>query len=272
MHIAGTNYALSPDGRMVAAVEKGKFFVAKVGEHLLANSASKPGLTAEAVAPIWIPGSSSVLFLSANPDGLPRIWRYDVANGSATDLGPGAGLAMSPDGQTMAVLPTEDAAVPVVSVAKPGTVGTTFRVPSGDPIAVTLSKSRVFVSSVSATGTSAIWSFAYDGSKKRRLAGPSLAGNTSVTYGELMVSPDGTKLLFAADGDDGYSRLWVVPTAGGKATAISGRRDGYAIGWTKDGKGILFVEGNAFQGQSTSLWVSDQRGHNRKLLVQGATL
>jgi Tol biopolymer transport system component len=99
-----------------------------------------------------------------------------------------------------------------------------------------------------------------------------LAGSTSVTYGELMLSPDGTRLLFAADGDDGYSRLWTVPTAGGRATAISGRRDGYAIGWTKDGKGILFIEGNAFQGQSTSLWLSDLNGHNRKLLVAGATL
>jgi hypothetical protein len=148
MHIVGTNYALSPDGRTVAAVEKGKLVVAKVGQHLLANSPTKPGLTAEAVAPVWMPSSSAVLFLSANPDGMARIWRYDLATGAAADLGPGAGLAISPDGQTMAVLPAEDAAVPVISVAKPGSVGTTFRVPSGDPVAITLGKDRVFVSSV----------------------------------------------------------------------------------------------------------------------------
>ena len=44
------------------------------------------------------------------------------------------------------------------------------------------------------------------------------------------------------------------------------------MGWTEDGKGILFIEGNAFQGQSTSLWSSDLKGRNRKLLVQGASL
>lgn len=272
MHIVGTDYALSPDGRTVAAVEKGKLVVASVGQHLLASSPATPGLTAEAIPPVWMPDSSAVLFIRANASGLPRIWRLDRATGTATDLGSGAGIAISPNGHTIVALPTEDDAVPVVSLLTLGGARSTFRVPSGDPVAVAIGKSRVFVSTVSAAGISAVWSFGYDGSEQHKIVGFGAAGSASVTFGELMLSPDGTKLLFAADGDDGYSRLWTVPSTGGTSTAISGRRDGYALGWTRDGKGVLFIEGNAFQGQATSLWLSDLTGHRRKLLVAGATL
>ena len=272
MHIVGTNYALSPDGRTVAAIEKGKLVVAAVGQHLLASSPSTPGLTAEATPPVWMPDSSAVLFVRADQDGIARIWRLDRDSGAASEVRSGTGVAVSPNSRTIVTMPSEDAAAPVIAVSTTGGGSKTFKVPSGDPVDIAVSTDRVFVSTVSASGVSALWSLAYDGTKKKQIVGPDVAGSTSVTYGELMLSPDGTKLLFAADGDDGYSRLWTVPVAGGKATAISGLRDGYAIGWTRDGKGILFVQGNSFQGQTTSLWLSDLTGHHRKKLLDGAML
>ena len=272
MHIVGVNYALSPDGRTVAAVEKGKLVVAAVGQHLLASSPSTPGLTAEASRPVWLPDSSAVLFIRASENGAPRVWSLDRASGAASEVSPGTGIAVSPNGRTIAALPTEDAAVPAITLTTAGGHSSSIKPPSGDPVAITLSNDRLFVSTLSASGSSALWSMAYDGSKKKLVVGSTLAENTSATYGEFMISPDGTKLLFAADGDDGYSRLWTVPVAGGKSTAISGLRDGYAIGWTRDGNGILYVEGNAFQGQTTSLWQSDLTGHRKRKLLEGATL
>ena len=273
MHVTGTNYALSPDGRSVAAIEDGKLMVASVGQHLLASSPATPGLTAEAVAPVWLPDSSAVLFVRADKDGTAHIWTLNRASGAASEFVQGAGVAVAPDSQTVAVLPTEDVTTPTISVSRlSGGAGTTFQVPSGEPVAIAIGRDRVFVSTVSAAGSSAIWSVTYDGKKKVKLVGDNPAGSSSVTYGELMLSPDGKKLLFAADGDDGYSRLWTVPTSGGTPTAISGRRDGYALGWSKDGKGIIFIEGNAFQGQTTSLWLSDLKGRHRTKLVEGATL
>jgi|GEM_PF-2150925 len=271
MHVTGTNYALSPDGRTVAAVEKGKLVVAMVGEHLLASSPVKPGLAAEAQAPVWLPDSSAVLFIRASGSGAPRVWRYDLGTGASSEVDYGTGVALSPDGRMMATLPAEDVAVPVVSVAPIGGTGATFATPSGDPVALAMSASRVFVSTVSASGVSQIWSYAHDGSGKKLIVGSGVEGSAA-TYGELMLSPDGTKLLYAADGDDGYSRLWIVPIDGGKATAISGRRDDYAIGWTRDGKSVLLIEGNTFQGQVSSLWRSDLTGRYRKQLVKGAML
>lgn len=271
MHVVGTNYTLSPDGRAVAAVEKGKLMVASVGDHLLASSPVTPGLTAEAVAPVWTPDSSAVLFIRANKEGMARVWKLDRGTGVVTEIGPGAGIAVSPDGSTLVALPTEDLDAPMISVTKFAGGNSTFRV-TGDPVAIAAGKDRVFVSTVSTSGVSAIWSIAYDGSKQRKIVGTEAAGSASVTYGELMLSPDGKKLLFAADGDDGYSRLWIAPVAGGKLTKLSGRRDGYAIAWKRDGTGVLFIEGNAFQGQATSLWQTDLTGNRRKMLLDGAML
>jgi hypothetical protein len=274
MHIVGTNYALSPDGRTVAAIEKGKLVVAKVGEHLLATSPETPGLSAEAVAPAWAPDSSGFYFVRTNKDGMPRIWRYDRATGAAVEVGAGSEVVVSPDGKTIAVMPTEEDVTPVIGIQTLGSGAprVTIKVPSGEPVAIALSRDRVFVSSVSATGDSTLWSFAYDGTDRHKLVTAAAVGGSSATYGEMMPSPDGSKLLFAADGDDGYSRLYIVPSAGGTLTAISGRRDGYALGWTRDATGILFIEGNSFQGQTTALLKSDLTGHRRTTLVKGATL
>ena len=76
-------------------------------------------------------------------------------------------------------------------------------------------------------------------------------------------------LLYAAESDDGYSRMWLVPTAGGTPFALSSRRDNYPLQWSVSGKEILFIEGNAFQGESTALYHVSPTGSRRLLLVSG---
>ena len=66
--------------------------------------------------------------------------------------------------------------------------------------------------------------------------------------------------------------MWVVPTAGGTAFSLSTRRDNYPLQWTVSGKDILFIEGNAFQGENTSLYHVSPTGTRRLQLVAGAGL
>ncbi len=272
MYLPGTDYALSPDGTTVAAIDKGKFMMAAVGTHLLSSSPSTPGLAAEAVRPVWTPDSSQALFVRADKSGEPHVWVFKRSSGTTTDLGPGSGAAVSPDGSHVALLPADDTSRSITILPLAGGSKTSVKLTSGDPVAIALGTKRLFVSTLSAAGNSSIWAFDYNGANKKRLVDSSVASDTAVTYGNLMLSPSGTKVLFSADGDDGYSRLWTVPAIGGKASKLSGRRDGYPLGWTRDGKYVLFIEGNAFQGQETALWRSDLTGTKRTKLVEGATL
>ena len=213
-----------------------------------------------------------MLFVRTDNNGLPSVWRYSLVGQLATKVGAGSGMSVSPDGGTIVALPTEATDSGVLAVWRTDGRAYTVVVPSGDPVAVALADDRIYVSTMSSAGDASLWSLSLDGKQRKQLAGATSAGSTSATYGQLLLSPDGSRLLYTVEGDDGYSRIWVMPAAGGSQVAISGRRDGYPLEWTSDGKHILFVEGNAYQGQTTALWRSDLSGHQRTELVKHATI
>lgn len=92
-----------------------------------------------------------------------------------------------------------------------------------------------------------------------------------VTFGDLMLSPDGSWLAYAERGDDGYSRLFAIPAAGGRARSLCVRHDCYPLGWSADGSRVFFIEGNALQGEHTVLMSVEPSGEGRTALVDGAT-
>jgi hypothetical protein len=106
---------------------------------------------------------------------------------------------------------------------------------------------------------------------ERLVAAPHGVGYT-VGYSSLMLSPDGEMLAYAASGDDGFSRLYVVPVAGGTPKELSIRRDAYPIRWSSDGDHLLFIEGNSFQGEETRLMRVHPDGMGREVLFEGADL
>lgn len=268
VHVVGTSYAVSPDGRSVAAIDGGKLLVTPIGQHTTANSPIEPGLSAENISPVWMPDSSAVFFVRQGSDGSPSIWRYTVGSGATARVVGGSAVAVSPDGHTLAAMPTGDSSA--IVIWSDSGKARSLSIAEGDPVAVALGNDRIYVSTVSSAGDSDIWSLKLDGTDKKRLAHMSATDSMSGTFGELMLSPDGSKLLYAADGDDGYSRLSVVSTSGGMPVKISGRRDGYALRWSPNGKRIYFIEGNAYQGQTTGLYWISPNGRNRTLLVAGA--
>ncbi len=261
-------FALSPDGRALALTRAGNVTVYDVETGL--PSFSGP---AESVQPEWLPDSSAVMFMRVGADGVPQMFRVSSTGGPETLVGTGSGSVSSPDGAILALLPAPGStATPQVLVSKNGGAFQTVDVPSGDPIEVTLSNSRLFVSTISTSSGAAVWSFALDGSDRKQLVKPSSAAEKGSTFGRLLLSPDGASLLYAEESDDGYSRMWLVPVAGGTPVSLSPRRDSYPLKWSVSGKEILFIEGNAFQGESTALFHVSPAGTRRLMVVSGAGL
>jgi hypothetical protein len=108
-----------------------------------------------------------------------------------------------------------------------------------------------------------------DGSRGRTIVGAA-AASRAVTFGDLLLAPDGGELVYAEHGDDGYSRMFAVAAGGGVPVSLCVRRDCYPLRWAADGQSVLFIEGNAFQGDATALMRVAPSGQSRRLLVDGA--
>lgn len=261
-------YTLSPDGLTLALARAGSFALYDVESGKLAFS----GL-AEAVQPVWLPDSSAVMFMRVGTDGAAQIYSVTPTGDAEGLVGAGSSVAVSPNGSTIALLPTlGSTATPQVLVSRGGGPFTAVSVQGGDPIGIALGNNRLYVSTMSAAEGGAIWSVALDGSDAKPLVRPGSADDKGATFGRMLPSADGLNLLYAAESDDGYSRMWLVPTAGGAPFSLSPRRDSYPLLWSVSGKDILFIEGNSFQGESTALYHVGPTGARRLLLVSGAGL
>jgi len=266
LKVAESEYALSPDGTSLAVIRGGKLNILTV-----ASGQVTVGSDAEQVAPVWMPDSSAVLYVRAGADGVPAVWRVARDGSGGKLVGPGQGVAVSPNGTAFALLPSEAAGdAPQVTVIPASGAAKKISVSGGEPVAAAVGANRVFISTLSPEGRTAIWTSGLDGSARRELVGAAAANDKATTYGRLLLSPDGQSLAYTTDGDDGYSRIWVVPVSGGSPRQVTARRDGYPLGWTADGSAIVFFEGNSFQGESSALWRSDPDGMHRQMIVSGA--
>jgi Tol biopolymer transport system component len=86
--------------------------------------------------------------------------------------------------------------------------------------------------------------------------------------GALIPSPDGTKVLFAMTGDDGYSRMQVADSVTKKLKAITTPRyDAYPRSWLLDGTALLYIEGNALGSDPIALYSIHPDGTKRVKIV-----
>jgi len=261
-------FSLSPDGLTLAVARAGNLALYRVDTGKLLFSAA-----GEAVPPVWLPDSSAVMFMRVGGDGSPEILRVSSSGGREALVGAGANMAVSPDGKVLVLVPALGSTpAPRLLVSEGGAPFVSVPVEGGDPLSVALANNRMFVSTVSATNGSSIWSFKLDGTDARRLVRPNSAIEKGATFGRMMLSPDGATLLYAAESDDGYSRMFVVPTKGGSPLSLSSARDDYPLRWSVSGTDILFIEGNAFQGEATALYHSSATGARRLMVLNGAGL
>ncbi len=265
-------HAPSPDGTTVAAIDaSGTLVLVDVasGGQRVVGRASRD-------RPVWSPGSDWVLF--TRPAGrMTEIRKVGRGGGPSLFVGVGNSPAIAADGATIAYAEAVSATASSGRLVVLGDGKPPRRIEvSGSPSALAIGNERVWFSTVLVRDTAAaplvepgIWSVGLDGAGLRRIVGPP-SGTRPFGYGELELSPDGTRLFLAEVGDDRYSRAQVMSAEGSSRTAMSRRRDTYPAGWVVDGKAVLLFEGNVFQGEPSRLLYTTADGRTRRVLMERA--
>lgn len=249
-------FSLSPDGSAIAVVDAGSDTLEIVD---VASGAVVAVGAATQDTPSWAPDSGWLVYTAPGPTVM-RVARS------------GQGTAQLFAGSLPSVSVADDT---VVAAAASGKLavwrnGTLTALPaSGTITGLASNGTTVWCGSLSAEGGASLCVGTIGGSDKRVLvAAP--RSTRAVTFSDLFVSWDATRLVFAEQSDDGYSRMYAVPSDGGNASALSVRRDCYPLRWTADGAAVMFIEGNAFQGDPTALMRVAPEGASRRLLIEGA--
>lgn len=247
---------LAPDGSVLAFVDSGSGALAIADVASGAVVAVGPALQDP---PSWSPDSGWLAYTAPGPKVM-RVTRFGT---STTEAFAGSMPSVS----------VRDAAV--VGLAPSGEVvvwraGSVTKVRgSGTVTGLATDGATIYYGAMAAGGAVSLRAMGTDGGGDRTLvASPDSA--RAVTFGELMLAPDASRLVFAERSDDGFSMMFSVPVAGGSATTLCVRRDCYPLRWTADSGSVLFIEGNSFQGDPTALMRVAPSGTSRRLLVNGA--
>jgi len=262
-------YALSPDGKTLVA-QNGTTWVLVT----IASGVQIP-LVGPVDLPSWSPDSSWLAYTSKTATGTYSVRRINRdSTGDALVITGGAEPQIAPDGTRVAFTKSVDPA-------------------ATDPLQVYDTATKVLRKVPGADGAQEFaWApggvlyFAKDGNgsvggmlgtvdktlSKSSVIASLPVGDPPVSPGMLFPSPDGSKVLFALTGDDGYSRLQIADAAAKKVTALHTVYDAYPKGWLLDGSKVLYIDGNAIQNEATSLYRIRPDGTGRTKVVSGAGL
>ena len=257
--------SLSPDGKTLAVVTN-----ASNGEHRLvlldvATRAQTVVGPAEPVPPAWEASSASLVYqLGAHS---PRIHRVRRNGTGDVEVLQGGNPGVSPDGRVViASEPTAGGTGGLLRVFRSGSASTIDT--QSFASALTGGTSAIwFATADGGYAGGEVWSVGYGGGSMRRLAVLPDVGPSSPEA--IVPSPTQRELLVQVLGDDGFSRLFVVDLTG-RVTPITSRRDAYPVGWSADGRRVLFVEGNTLLGEPTLLVSARSDGTGKRVLIEGA--
>jgi predicted small lipoprotein YifL len=266
-------YALSPDGRTLAVVSGGRLSLVDVasGGSVDAGEAWSSGaLMGE--CPVWLPDSRSLMYVRRAPgDAEGHVVRRISSDGTgARSVTPGRSPSVSPDGRVIAVIGSDGSGPDsAVVVSRNGGSFKQVEIPGHVVTAVAAGNDRLFVGVLSPDGSCAIVSVRMDGSRLLSVAGAPVDLPRTV-WGALRLSPDGSRLVACATGDDQISRTSIIPVGGGSAVLVDVRRDTYPKGWSRSGEYFNYIQGNAYQGEETALLRMKLDGTERRVLITGA--
>ncbi|MBN1608119.1 MAG: hypothetical protein JW940_15915 [Polyangiaceae bacterium] len=255
-------FSLSPDGTTIACADaaSGMLVLFHVG-----GAVATPVGPALQDTPVWSPDSAWFAYTAPGP----KVMRTDRTGSGQTELMAGRMPNVSPDGSVVAAV-SPDASPPAVLVWRAGSVRS--RVMATAVSGVACSDSRIYYGlGPDAAGAVELRSMTLDRTGDRvEVEAPE--ATRAVSFGPACVSPDGVWVAYAERSDDGYSRTFALPTAGGDPVSLSIRRDCYPLCWSANGQALFFVEGNAIQGDPTSLGSVTPADGLRRMLVTGAGL
>lgn len=257
-------FSVAPDGRTLALVDVGTgtlaLFEVATGKRVAVGPANQE-------VPAWPTASAGVVY-STGSGTLARVRRIDRDGGNAKTLFSGGEAAVSPDGSVVCGITHTASGASSVMVYR-GKAAAPLPV-SGYVTDVACTGARVFYSLAGDDGAeSSIHSMALGGGENRSVRVGPQAGSR-VSFQDLCITADGTRIAFTETGDDGYSRLFVMDADGAGDRSLSVRRDDYPLGWGCDGR-LYFIEGNAIQGESTKLMAVGPDGTGRVVIVDGVT-
>ena len=280
-------YALSPDGTAVAVVDSSdgvlRIVEAGSGSYVRVLAGDPPDAAQPAASwrgsLAWAPDSSAIAFVVTER---PReLWLADREGTTVSRLALGASPRFAPDSGVLGFVSDEED--PAFGRVAAGDAPDLLEAPAR--IAdLAWAGDRLYFSLQVAPGQDAQIRAADmddavdgDGDGVPEIGGEVLVPGPHgvgfmVGYTSLLLSPDGGWLAYTASGDDGFSRLYVVRTAGGTPRELSIRRDSYPLRWSSDGAYLLFIEGNPWQGEETRLMRVRPDGTGRQTLVDGAGL
>ncbi|PKQ19440.1 MAG: hypothetical protein CVT66_10205 [Actinobacteria bacterium HGW-Actinobacteria-6] len=257
-------FSLSPDGRTLAYVDASRRVLTLVD--VASGKHAEVGPSALEI-PEWPLGSEWCVYEGAGSQaGVRRVSR----DGSgAKAIFAGTAPAVSNDGAVVAgirIAGNGSSAIVVLHSAK-----TTVIPVTGYVVDIALSASRVFYAvAADDLAQPEIRSVDLKGGGTVVLRSGTQAG-ARASFQDLCASGDGNRLAYAEAGDDGYSRIFAMDAAGGGSpVTLSVRRDDYPMCWGCDGR-LFFIEGNAWQGESTKLMSVQPDGTGRTTVLEGAS-
>jgi Tol biopolymer transport system component len=100
----------------------------------------------------------------------------------------------------------------------------------------------------------------------------SLPLDANMGPGVLLPNPLGSKVLFAMEGDDGRSKMYLADVATKKISALATRRDAYPQKWLLDGTGLLYIDGNAIEKETPALYRMNIDGSHKTVVIQDVRL
>lgn len=255
-------FALSPDGVTLAWIDEASGRLGLTDTVRGVSVTVGPALASS--QPSWAADSSRVVYTAPGPAAM----RVRTDGTGAETLFDGTGAVCASSGGSIVGI---SATAPDELVVWHGG-GRTVRIGAGAPVAAVVADgARVyFATRPAVTERSRIRSIAPDGTDLRDLASAS-ASVKPVMIDDLRLAPDGGTLAYVERGDDGYARVFTVRQDGGTPLPLPGRRDCLLVGWGADGKTLLVIEGNALQGEVTSLARVRPDGTARTVLIRGAS-
>lgn len=269
----GGPFALSPDGRTLALVDAASRTLSLVD---VASGGVTVVGTALLEAPSWSPDSAFAVYSAQAPTGHDSVVKRVAAAGSArSTVGGGAMPRVAEDGRIVAVSTSRASGdVPIVVFGPAGShlIGTHIVTNAVYAVSGLIAYCDAGSPGVgSSARLPSIGVLRFDGSRQKTLVKRPLAGGGAF-FADVLIAPGSSRLVYEESGDDGYSRVFTVPVAGGVPTQLSTRRDGYLAGFSADGSEIFYVDGNALQGETTRLMAVHLDGTGRRVVLESAGL
>ncbi len=275
-------FALSPDAGTLAYVDTASKRLSLVD---VSSGKSVSVGTAEDADLCWAPGSQFLTYTAKSPARyeVRKVLRDGRGDGA---LAPGHSPRVSPGGSGFAWIADTAFGQPGYASTRMFESAAPSRYTAQTATEIAFGVDGVVMVVESAPGSSRILTakhdpaLAIDSAAVREVVGKP-AGSRPGSYAHLCASPGtsgaggssaGRYLAYAEVGDDGYSRTYIYDSSTGRSVALSLRRDTYPLCWSADGRRLFFVEGNAFQGEPTSVMKVLPDGMGRVVVVDGGGL